>query len=206
VNLSKGKIGDLNSNLLGMIILGKLRRVALARDTTRQDMPDHYCYMDEFQNFTTKSINVILAEARKYRLCLIMAHQFIKQLSEDVAASVFGNVGTIVIFRISSEDAEDVRIKTKLAPIFDAGDVVNLAMGNSYVTMLVNGQVGRPTSMRGLYAEYVRAPGAKREFGDPAMREALVEISRLKFGRPRADVEAEIQERFAQNAAARSNR
>ncbi len=192
VNLSKGKIGDMNSNLLGMVIIGKLRRAALARDTKRVDIPDHYVYMDEFQNFTTDSINVILAEARKYRLCLVMAHQFIKQLDENIAAAVFGNVGTMVIYRVSSEDAEDSRIKTKLEPVFTPGDVVNLSMGNSYVTMLVGGQVGRPTSMRGLYAEYASNKG------DPKVAEALIEISRLKFTRPIAEVEAEIQQRFTQ--------
>lgn len=195
VNLAKGRIGDLNASLLGMVILGKLRRVALARDTTRTDLPDHYVYMDEFQNFTTESINVILAEARKYRLCLVMAHQFIKQLDEDIAAAVFGNVGTMVIYRVSSEDADDVRIKTKLEPIFAPGDVVNLSMGNSYVTMLVNGQVGRPTNMRGLYEEYVKGKG------DPKVRDALIRISRLRYGRPRDEIEREIQDRFGRNTA-----
>jgi len=196
VNLSKGKIGDLNANLLGMVILGKLRRVALARDTTRTEMPDHYVYMDEFQNFTTDSISVILAEARKYRLCLIMAHQFIKQLDEDIAAAVFGNVGTSVVYRVSPEDAEDPRIKTKFEPVFSPGDIANIDNFNAYVTMLVNGQVGRPTNMRTL-TDLVFGKG------DPKVRDALVQISRLRYGRPREEIERDIQARFAKNVAAK---
>lgn len=189
VNLNKGKIGDLNANLLGMVIVGKLRRAALARDTARQDLPDHYVYMDEFQSFTTQSISVILAEARKYRLCLIMAHQFIKQLDEKIRDSVFGNVGTMVVYRISPDDAESPSIKTKFEPVFTAQDIANIDNLNAYVVMLVNGQVGRPCNMRSL-TELVF------EKGDPAVRDALVEISRLRYGVPRTEVEAEIQSRF----------
>jgi hypothetical protein len=195
VNLAKGKIGDLNANLLGMVIIGKLRRAALARDTKRTDLPDHYVYMDEFQNFTTQSISVILAEARKYRLCLIMAHQFIKQLDEQIRDAVFGNVGTMVVFRISPEDAESPVIKTKFEPVFSPADISNIDNYHAYVAMLVNGQVGRPCNMRGL-GELVLGKG------DPKMREALVEICRLRFGRPRADVERELQERYARGTPA----
>jgi ABC-type multidrug transport system fused ATPase/permease subunit len=190
VNLAKGKIGDLNANLLGMVIIGKLRRAALARDTKRSDLPDHYVYMDEFQNFTTQSIGVILAEARKYRLCLIMAHQFIKQLDEKIRDAVFGNVGTMVVCRISPEDAESPVIKTKFEPIFSPADISNIDNLNAYVAMLVNGQVGRPTNMR-ILTEIVFGKG------DPKVRAALVEISRLRYGRPRAEIEAEIQQRFS---------
>lgn len=189
VNLAKGKIGDLNANLLGMVIVGKLRRAAMARDTKRTDLPDHFLFMDEFQNFTTQSISVILAEARKYRLCLIMAHQFIKQLDEKIRDSVFGNVGTMLIYRVSPEDAESPLIKTKFEPTFTPGDIANIDNMNAYVSMLVNGEVGRPTNMRTL-TELVFGKG------DPAVRDALIEISRLKFGRAKADVEADIQKRF----------
>lgn len=188
VNMSKGRIGDLNANLLGMVIVGKLRRVALARDTKRPDLPDHYLYMDEFQNVTTQSISVILSEARKYRLCLVMAHQFIKQLDEKIRDAVFGNVGTILVFRVSPEDAEDTRIKTKFEPVFSPADVSNIDNQNAYVSMLVNGQVARPCNVfvsKDIYAK-----------GDTQIREALMELSRLKFGRPRGQVEAEIQERY----------
>jgi hypothetical protein len=194
VNLAKGKIGDLNANLLGMVIIGKLRRAAMARDTKRTDLPDHYVYMDEFQNFTTQSISVILAEARKYRLCLIMAHQFIKQLDEKIRDAVFGNVGTMVVFRISPEDAESPLIKTKFEPVFSPGDVSNIDNLNAYVSMLVNGQVGRPTNMRVL-SDMVFGKGEAK------VRDALVQISRLRYGRERADIEREIQERFSGNSS-----
>ncbi|HUO75416.1 MAG TPA: type IV secretion system DNA-binding domain-containing protein [Candidatus Paceibacterota bacterium] len=188
-NLSKGKIGDMNANLLGMVITGKLRRAALARDTKRADLPDHYLYMDEFQNFTTDSISVILAEARKYRLCLIMAHQFIKQLDDAIRDSVFGNVGTMVVYRVSPEDAEMPLLKTKFEPVFSPYDVSNIDNFHAYVSMLVNSQVARPTSMRGL-AEIGLAKG------DPAVRDAIIESSHAKFGRPREEVESEIRQRF----------
>ncbi|MCC6934189.1 MAG: DUF853 family protein [Candidatus Yanofskybacteria bacterium] len=189
VNLAKGKIGDLNANLLGMVIVGKLRRAALARDTARTDLPDHYVYMDEFQNITTQSISVILAEARKYRLCLIIAHQFIKQLDEQIRDAVFGNVGTMVVFRVSPEDAESPLLKTKFEPVFSPGDIANIDNLNAYVSMLVVGQVGRPTNMRAL-TEFVFGKG------DQKVRDTLVEVSRLRYSRPRAEIEAEIQSRF----------
>lgn len=192
VNLSKGKIGDLNANLLGMVIVGKLRRAALARDTKRDDMPDHYVYMDEFQNFTTQSIGIILAEARKYRLCLIMAHQFIKQLDERIRDAIFGNVGTIMVARVSPEDAESSVIKTKFEPIFTPYDIANIDNLNAYVSMLVNGQVGRPCNMR-MLTEMVFGKGSKE------MYQGLIELTRLKFGQPRDIIEAEIKQRFVHN-------
>lgn len=190
VNLSKGKIGDLNANLLGMVIVGKLRRAALQRDTKRADLPDHYLYMDEFHNFTTDSISVILAEARKYRLCLIMAHQFIKQLDDAIRDSVFGNVGTAVVYRVSPEDAEMPLLKTKFEPVFSPHDLSNIDNFNAYVSMLVNSQVARPTSMRGL-GEVGLAKG------DPAIRDAIIGSGRTKYGRPREEIEAEIRQRFS---------
>ncbi len=189
VNLAKGKIGDMNANLLGMVILGKLRRAAMARDTKRTDLPDHYVYMDEFQNFTTQSISVILAEARKYRLCLIMAHQFIKQLDDKIRDAVFGNVGTMIVYRVSPEDAENPLLKTKFEPVFSPADVANIDNFNAYVSMLVSGQVGRPTNMRTL-TDMVFGKGEAK------IREALIQISRIRYGQPRAEIEAEIQQRF----------
>lgn len=189
VNLAKGQIGDLNANLLGMVIIGKLRRAALSRDTKRADLPDHYLYMDEFYNFATQSINVILSEARKYRLCLIMAHQFIKQLEETIRDAVFGNVGTMVVARISPEDAESSVIKTKFEPIITPYDIANIDNMNAYISMLVNEQVGRPCNMR-IRLEMVKGHGSKE------MYDGLVQLTRLKFGRPKAEIEAEIQQRF----------
>lgn len=185
VNLSKGKIGDLNANFIGMLIVGKLLRAALSRIDIQDEMArtDFYLYMDEFQNFTTDSIAVILSEARKYRLDLIVAHQFIKQLKENIRDAVFGNVGSIVTFRISPDDAEFM--KNKFAPVFSEQDLMNTDNLNAYVSLLVNGQTTRPFNVK---IETERVFGA----GSPDVAAALREMSRLKYGRPRAEVEAEI--------------
>ena len=107
VYLPKGKIGEINSHLLGMVIVGKLLMAALSRTDLPEDQrKDFYLYIDEFQNFTTDSIAQILSEARKYRLCLTVAHQFIGQLSENISKAVFGNVGSLCSFRVGAEDAD----------------------------------------------------------------------------------------------------
>lgn len=192
VNLSKGKIGDLNASFLGLIIVGKLLRAALSRidildESTRKDF---YLYMDEFQNFTTDSIATILSEARKYRLDLIMAHQFIKQLKETIRDAVFGNVGSIVAFRISPDDAEFM--KNKFEPVFSQQDLMNIDNFNAYVNLLIGGQTARPFNIK---IETERVFGA----GSTEMAAALREMSRLKYGRPREEVEAEIRGKHGNN-------
>ena len=125
VNLAKGKIGEINSNLLGMIVIGKLLMAALSRaDVEEKERKDFYLYIDEFQNFATDSISVILSEARKYRLALTMAHQFIGQLKENIKQAVFGNVGSMMVFRVGMEDAEF--LQKQFAPEFEANDIANL--------------------------------------------------------------------------------
>ncbi|MFN7088649.1 MAG: type IV secretory system conjugative DNA transfer family protein, partial [Candidatus Paceibacteria bacterium] len=147
VNLSKGRIGALNADLLGMVIVGKLLMAALSRvDIPDEARQDFYLYIDEFQNFTTDSISVILSEARKYRLNLIIAHQFIKQLKENIRDAVFGNVGSIVAFRIGPDDAEFM--KNKFEPVFSPQDLVNIDNLNAYVSLLVNGQTTRPFNIK----------------------------------------------------------
>ena len=107
VNLAKGRLGELNANLIGLILVGKMLMAALSRvDSFGKDMPPFFLYIDEFQNVTTPSISSILSEARKYKLALIIAHQFIKQLDEKIKDSVFGNVGSMAMFRVGAEDAE----------------------------------------------------------------------------------------------------
>lgn len=185
VNLSKGKIGDLNANFIGMLIVGKLLRAALSRIDISDEKArtDFYLYMDEFQNFTTDSIATILSEARKYRLDMVIAHQFIKQLKENIRDAVFGNVGSIVTFRISPDDAEFM--KNKFAPVFSEQDLMNIDNLNAYVSLLVNGQTTRPFNIK---IETERVFGA----GSSDTVAALREMSRLKYGRPREEVEAEI--------------
>ncbi|HEB01442.1 MAG TPA: type IV secretory system conjugative DNA transfer family protein, partial [Candidatus Portnoybacteria bacterium] len=125
VNLSKGKLGELNSALLGLIIVSKLQMGAMARvDIPQEQRKDFYLYIDEFQNFTTESIATVLAEARKYRLCLIIAHQFIGQLEEKIRDSVFGNVGSMVSFRLGPDDAEFMA--KQFEPVFNESDLINI--------------------------------------------------------------------------------
>ncbi|HEY4491710.1 MAG TPA: type IV secretion system DNA-binding domain-containing protein, partial [Acidobacteriota bacterium] len=139
VTLAKGKIGEINSNLLGMIIIGKILMAALSRaDVAEQERKDFYLYIDEFQNFATDSISVILSEARKYRLSLVMAHQFISQLKDTIKNAVFGNVGSSLIFRTGPDDAEI--LQKQLQPEFEANDIINLDNLNAYAKILVNGQ------------------------------------------------------------------
>lgn len=185
VNLSKGRIGDLNSSLLGMIIVGKLTISAFSRtDMSMEKRKDFYLYIDEFQSFTTPSISTILSEARKYRLCLTMAHQFIAQLSEEIRDAVFGNVGSIVSFRVGADDAE--YLAKQFEPVFNASNLMNIDNLNSYVKLIINGQVARPFN--------IFVPFPLR--GDASISELIREYSRLSYGRPRDIVEEEIYKRL----------
>ncbi len=192
INLSKGRIGDLNANLLGMIIVGKLLMSALSRVdiTNESDRKDMYLYIDEFHNFTTDSISTILSEARKYHLDLIIAHQFIKQLEEGIRDAVFGNVGSIVSFRIGADDAEFM--KNKFEPVFNAQDIMNIDNLNAYVNLLIGGQTALPFNIK---LETERVFGA----GNPEMTAYLKQLSRSKFARHRQEVEDEIKSKFNTN-------
>ncbi|MDZ4299797.1 MAG: TraM recognition domain-containing protein, partial [Candidatus Sungbacteria bacterium] len=184
VNLSKGRLGDLNSSLIGLVIVGKLLMSALSRvDMQEERRKDFYLYIDEFQNVTTDSIATILSEARKYRLNLTITHQFIGQLKEEIKKAVFGNVGSMASFRIGTEDAEFLAKQYK--PVFAEQDLLNIANRTCYLRMLINGQVAQPFNMK-TYAPYR---------GDTQMAEVVKEMSRLKYGRPRAEVEQEILDR-----------
>lgn len=147
VNLAKGRIGDINANLLGMLIVGKLLIAALSRVDIEEDRRnDFYLYIDEFQNFTTDSIATILAEARKYRLNLNIANQFIKQLNEKIRDAVFGNVGSMAVFRVGADDAEF--LKNQFEPVFSPQDLLNIDNFNSYVKLLINNQTTRPFNIK----------------------------------------------------------
>jgi len=189
VNLSKGKIGDLNANLLGMVIVNKLLMSALSRvNIPENERKDFYLYIDEFQNFTTNSIATILSEARKYKLDLVIAHQFIKQLKDNIRDAVFGNVGSIVSFRIGVDDSEFM--KNKFEPVFNAQDLMNIDNLNAYISMLINGRTTKPFNIK-IETDKVFGIGSKD------LADKLRQISKLKYGRPRDKVEAEIQSRFA---------
>lgn len=186
VKLSKGKIGDLNANLLGMIVVSKLLISALSRVDISQEMRrDFYLYMDEFQNFTTDSIATILSEARKYRLNLIIAHQFIKQLQENIRDAVFGNVGSIVSFRVGPDDSNFFKEREIFEPVFSAQDLLNVDNFNAYVKLLINNQPSRPFNI-----QIIRPLN-----GDHNIANAVRELSMLKYGRPREEVEKEFIEK-----------
>jgi len=185
VNLAKGVLGETNSYLLGMIMVGKILMAALGRvDRPENERKDFYLYMDEFQNVTTKTVASILAEARKYRLNLIMAHQFIAQLKDDIREAIFGNVGTMISFRVGAPDAEV--LEKQFAPIFSKQDLINLDNYNAYVKLLINGQVSPAFNM-------VTFPPTA---SDASRREIAKEYSRNTYGRPRSEVEAEISKRI----------
>ncbi len=181
VNLSKGRLGDLNSSFIGLILVGKMLMAALSRgDSPEEKRKDFYLYIDEFQNVTTDSIATILSEARKYRLNLTIAHQFVGQLKDEIKKAVFGNVGSMASFRIGSDDAEFIAKQFK--PVFSESDLLNIDNRNCYLKLLLNGQTAPPFSLK-------TYPPQK---GDDAIAEVIKEISRTKYGRPRSEVEAEI--------------
>lgn len=188
INLSKGKIGDINAGLLGMIFTGKLLMAALSR----VDVPDiskrrdFYLYIDEFQNFTTDSISTILAEARKYRLNLTMAHQFIAQLTEKIRDSVFGNVGSQLVFRVGAQDAEF--LVKQFEPTFNQNDLSNIDNLNAYAKILINGMTSKPFNLKIL--------GTSWNHGDRELAEKLKEYSRTKYGMDRHVIEEEIYRRL----------
>lgn len=190
VNLSKGRLGDINSSLIGLILVGKILMAALSRvDSLSKDMPPFYLYIDEFQNITTDSIATILSEARKYKLSLNIAHQFIGQLEDEIKDAVFGNVGSIAAFRVGAEDAEF--LEKQFAPVFTARDIMNLDNFNAYLKLLVDGKPMKPFNI-----ETMRTPK-----GNPEIAEKLKELSYLKFGRPREEVEAEVMKKYSKAPA-----
>jgi len=185
VNLSKGRIGDINANLLGMIIVGKLLMAAFSRiDTPENERKDFNLYIDEFQNFTTDSISVILSEARKYRLNLVIAHQFIAQLQEKIRDSVFGNVGSMIVFRIGADDAQ--YLVKQFEPVFSERDLISIDNLNAYVKLLVRGQTTVPFNIHTLLYPKM----------DMAYGEKVKELAMLKYGADRAAVEADILRRL----------
>ncbi len=185
VNLSKGKVGEMNSNLLGLIIVAKLQMAALSRaDLPEEQRRDFYLYVDEFQNFITDSIAIILSEARKYKLNLIMAHQYIGQLvvnnDTKVRDAVFGNVGTIASFRVGVDDAET--LAQQLAPVVSEYDLLNLEKYHAYLRLLIDNAASKAFTL-------VTFPPP---LGSRERATQLKVVSRLGYGRVRQDVEQEI--------------
>jgi hypothetical protein len=191
VNLSKGRTGDLNSKLLGMVFVMKFQAAAMSRaNILEKDRVDFSLYVDEFQNFSTDSFATIMSEARKYHLNLIVANQFTTQLTEEIRDAVFGNMGTIVAFRIGQNDVDS--LSRYFQPVFDGDDLLRVPNYNTIVRTLVGGVPTQPFSMTTL------AP-----LGDPngKLSDALKQLSAAKYGRPKAAVEKEIFERITTKEA-----
>jgi len=194
VNLSKGRTGELNSRLLGMIFVMKFQAAAMSRASIpEQERVDFSLYVDEFQNFSTDSFADILSEARKYRLKLILANQFTTQLTDEIRDAVFGNTGTIVSFRVGTADADF--LANQFSPVFNSDDLQRIPNYNTVTRMLIGGVPTQPFSMAGLPP----LGNPKKELAD-----ALKQLSAAKHGRPRAVVEKEIFARTRTNPASQS--
>ncbi|OGH77228.1 MAG: hypothetical protein A3G08_03105 [Candidatus Magasanikbacteria bacterium RIFCSPLOWO2_12_FULL_47_9b] len=200
VNLAKGRVGEMNAKLLGLIVVAKLQMAAMGRaELLEEERKDFFLYIDEFQNFITDSISIILSEARKYKLDLIIAHQYMGQLTDDkgkatVRDSVLGNVGTMMIGRIGPEDA-DILAK-EFAPTFGSYDLLNTPQYSFYTKMLIDNEASRPFLM-GAYPP---------KQGNQPLANAIKQLSRLKYGRDRTIVEAEILERTKLGSASSASK
>jgi hypothetical protein len=185
VNLSKGRLGEINANLIGMIIVGKILMAALSRvDDPTKSFPPFYLHIDEFQNISTSAIASILSEARKYKLGLSMAHQFIAQLQPEIKDAVFGNVGSMAVFRVGSDDA--VGLESQFAPVFSSNDIMNTPNYNAIVRVLANGVPTPAFSLKTM-------PPPQ---SDPSIIQGIIQQSYARYGRPREEIEEEIRVRY----------
>ncbi len=193
VNLSKGKIGDVNAQLLGLIFVNKVNMAAMSRQSIpKEQRQDFYMYVDEFQNFATDTFASILSEARKYRLSLIMAHQYIAQLTKTptghddtrVRDAVFGNVGTMMSFKIGADDAE--YMAKEYAPLLSEQDVLSIANYSAYIKLNIDNATSRPFSIQTIWDPQ----------GSDKMAEVLKKYSRMKYGRKKMFVDQEIEARL----------
>lgn len=187
INLSKGRIGEINAQLLGSMLVTKIYLAAMSRaDVTEvelQKLPNFYLFVDEFQSFANESFADILSEARKYKLNLTITHQYIEQMPEEVRAAVFGNVGTFISFRVGATDAE--YIEKEFAPVFLAEDIVNLGFAQIYLRLMIDGIGSQPFSAKTL------PPIAKSE---QSYVQEIIESSRRLYAKPRAEVEQRVRE------------
>jgi len=186
INLSKGRVGEVNAQLLGSMLVTKIYLAAMSRADMSaavvNQLPNFYFYVDEFQNFANESFADILSEARKYKLNLIIAHQYVEQMEEEVRDAVFGNVGTTVAFRVGPFDAEV--LETIYQPVFMATDLVNLGFAQIYLTLMIDG-VGSPPFSAATLPPFDQPP--------ESFVEEVIANSRRQFGRARAEVEQVIQ-------------
>ena len=189
INLSKGKLGEENSTFLGLLIIPKILAAAMSRvDTPEEDRKDFFLYVDEFQNFATPDFAVILSEARKYHLSLTVANQFIGQMDEEVKNAVFGNVGTMISFRVGVTDAS--YLAREFQPRFSESDLINIERFHAYMKTIVNNEPVEPFSVD-MTKDISILKGQRNE----KIALAIIQLSKLKFGRPKELVEAEINQR-----------
>lgn len=186
INLSKGRVGEGNANLIGSMLITKIYLAAMSRadvaESKLKTLPNFYLYVDEFQSFANKSFADILSEARKYKLNLTIAHQYIEQMEDEVRAAVFGNVGTMISFRVGAYDAEV--LEKEFAPYFVAEDIVNLGMYQTYLKLMIDGVSSQPFSA----VTMPPIPLPEKNYKDQ-----IIEASRQQFARPRAEVEEDIR-------------
>ncbi|OGY98590.1 MAG: hypothetical protein A2855_01945 [Candidatus Liptonbacteria bacterium RIFCSPHIGHO2_01_FULL_57_28] len=184
INTSKGRLGEENSSFFGAMFITKIKQAGMARASMpEKDRHDFYLYVDEFHNLVTETFENILSEARKYALCLTIAHQYVGQLIPRVQAAVLGNTGSIIIFRVGGEDA--VKLKPEMAPVFDVKDMINLAVREFYVKMTIDGESYDPFSAETL--SVMDAP--HRSF-----KHEIMESSRHKYAMPAGAAKKLIQE------------
>lgn len=184
INLSKGRLGEENSSFLGAMLITKIKQAGMARASLpEKDRHDFYLYVDEFHNLVTETFENILSEARKYALCLTIAHQYMGQLLPRVQAAVLGNVGSIIIFRVGGEDA--VHLKPEMAPVFDIKDMINLGMQEFYIKMMIDGESYDPFSAETL--KVLPSPHA-------SFREEIIKRSRARYTIPADAAKKLIQE------------
>lgn len=186
INLSKGRVGESNANLLGSMLITKIYLAAMSRadvsEKLMRTLPNFYLYVDEFQSFANESFADILSEARKYKLNLTIAHQYIEQMSEEVRAAVFGNVGTMIVFRVGSYDAEV--LEKEFAPKFTAEDIVNLGMYQMYLRLMIDGMGSQPFSATGI-----------PPIPEPAIsfKDQVIQSSRAQYGQLRSIAEEQVK-------------
>ncbi len=189
VNLNKGRIGEENSNFLGLILVPRILMAALSRaDIPEAQRRPFYLYVDEFQNFATPDFATILSEARKYKLNLTVANQFIGQMEEEVKNAIFGNVGTVMTFRTGVTDAN--YLQHEFTPVFNEADLLNIDKYNVYIKTIVNNEPVQPFSM-----DVTKDIKAEKALRNDKLAEAIKQLSRLKYGRDVRLVESEIAER-----------
>lgn len=187
INLSKGRLGEQNASLLGALIITKIYLAAMSRadvpESLAKDLPSFNFFVDEFQSFASDSFADILSEARKYKLCLHLAHQYVEQMSEQVRAAVFGNVGTMIVFRVGAIDA--LVFEKEFAPVFTADDIVNLDFAQMYLRMTIEGIGSKPFSAKGL------PPIAPPEYSN---KDLVIEASRKNYAKPKSEVDEIVRE------------